>query len=170
MCDEVEIKMQFCAIGNGYRGHDELSEIAATDSNRAAGICWGVMCGHGDPGHDDHALCIELSEILIACLGDSEFESKVIHSWVVFSEEIKENFVAGLASDSLNLEFVLRLFDHPASSVAIRHQIAAVLASARFPEARRVLEFMLDRIGIYDNRQKQQSLSRFRKDLENLLS
>ena len=157
--EKLLASMRKCSIANNYDGLSELEDYVQESPHQAGKIAWEILNSIGDPGHDDHALCVNLAKICLLGWGGRYFEDLVLESWQTLSPEIQENIVNGFGEMDFGMATVVEIYLE-SNDVAIQHRILSVIAISRAEEFRGQLPKMLDVVGRYSDLSKQAGLDR----------
>jgi hypothetical protein len=160
---DIQRRLSACTIVNDYDGFDEYLAFAKHSPETAVAIGWSVLTGSGDPGQDDHALCVDLMKALNKVGGQEAIEQLILANWASLSDPIRFNIVIGAGAPKVvSTKLGLKLFFHPATRTEQRHLIAAGFASNRPDDiSPQTILDLVRQIGHYDENARQAVLNSF---------
>jgi len=160
--DNVRVLLSNCSILNGYDGMETISSFARKHPEVAFNLIWETLTHVEDPGNDEGPLCFELLELVASTVGRDEIETRLLAEWDRLPHGIRRNLINGFAKGNIvSMNIATQLFDRPSTTVRERHMMLATLASCRHDESPQTILSMAQRIGAYEDVDRQAQLEAF---------
>jgi hypothetical protein len=165
-CSDVLARLRSCTIANNYDGFELFQAFADAHPMEALEIGWQLLTSTGDPGRDGWGLCSSILETVGKSVGRQSIENRLKTQWRDMKGDFRRNFIEGFASPAVvSIECAICIFEMPATTVAERHRIAAILASERASECRDRISTVAADIGKYGDPERDAALGMFVQDV-----